>query len=108
MLARTIGHYIFFILAGFAALVVGGSSWAIGEVIAHQAFDYTLPKTLGYGLIAGLLFANLALLYFLRWRAQLAVRETLAKIAMTRPTHMLVGLALLLLVARLKRLLKPR
>lgn len=108
MFVRTIAHYIFFILAGFAALVVGGSSWAIGEVIARQAFDYTLPVSLGYGLITVLLFGNLTLLYFLRWRARLAAQGAIARILATRPSYLLAGLALLLLISKLKRSFKSR
>lgn len=108
MFGRTIAHYIVFIVAGFAALVVGGSSWAVGEVIARKAFDTSLPAPLGYGLIATLLFTNLMLLYFLRWRARLAAQGVLAKIFLARPSHMLLGLALLLLIARLKRSQRTR
>jgi len=101
-------HYIFFIVASFAALSVASSCWVVGEVIAQMIFDYNLTPLFGYGLVSVLLITNLLFLYMAQRKIHIIVRELIIKIITTSPRHVLLGLGLLWLVVKLKRSFKER
>lgn len=101
-------HYIFLIIASFAALTVASSFWAVGEVIAQKIFEDNLTPLFGYGLVSILLITNLILLYITRWKIQIMARKMAAKILATSPRHVLLGLGFLWLISKLNRSLKGR